>query len=382
MNDFLLTAEELRARGGGKWRRYPPDVLPAFVADLDFKVAPAVQAALERFVERQDYVYELHTDHDELPAAFATWMRDRYGWSPDPALTIETADVVQGIVATIVAYSAPGDGVIAQTAVYPPFLRMIEGTGRRLVENRLREPGERYTIDLDGLREAAAGARVLLLCNPHNPTGRVFERDELEQIVAIATQHDLTIVSDEIHADLTYPGASHIPTETIPGAAERTITLTSATKGFNIPGSRTAVMHFGTEALKARFTAAIPDHLLGRPSRFGLAATVAAWKGGSGWLADVKAYLEDNRSVVSAWAASRPDVGYRAPEATFLAWLDCRALHLPASPYDFFLESAQVALSDGRDFGPPGEGYVRLNFGTSTEILKEILGRMSRALDE
>lgn len=380
MEDFVLTEAELRARGGGKWRKYPPDVLPAYIADMDFKVAPPVQAALQRFVDRHDYGYELPEDRDALFAAFAGWMEARHGWSPDPALTIATADVIQGIVATLLAYSGPGDGVIAQTPAYPPFLHVISGTGRSLVENRLVEPGEHYTIDFDDLRAVASKGRVLLLCHPHNPTGRVLTRQELEQIAAIAEEHDLTIVSDEIHADLTYPGNTHIPMETI--LAARTVTLTSATKSFNIPGARTAVVHFGNEALKARFDAAIPDFLLGRPGRFGLAATIAAWTHGEAWLGELMSYLAGNRKVVSEWASSHRGIGYREPEATFLAWFDCRDLRLPAPPYDFFLESAKVGLSDGRDFGPPGEGHVRLNFGTSTEMLEEILGRMSRALGQ
>ncbi len=383
MNDLVLSEAELRARGGGKWRKYPSDVLPAWVADMDFNVAPSVQSSLQRFVDRQDYGYGLPGDYDALFEAFAKWMSHRYGWSPDPTLTIATADVVQGIVATLVAYSNADDGVIAQTPIYPPFLRVIAGAGRRLVENRLLgNAGERYTLDAEGLNEAAAQARVLLLCNPHNPTGRVFERQELEQISGIAAEHEMIIVADEIHADLTYANARHVPMETISGAAERTVTVTSATKGFNIPGARTAVLHFGSGALQSRFTKAIPDLLLGRPSRFGLAATIAAWTDGETWLGHLLAYLEGNRRLVAEWAAARQHIGHRASEATFLAWLDCRELGLPPSPYDFFLESAKVALSDGREFGSPGEGHVRLNFGTSREILEAILARMSCALDE
>jgi cystathionine beta-lyase len=383
MDDFVLSAAELRARGGGKWRRYPPDILPAFVADMDFKVAPAVQAALRRFTDHQDYTYGLREDHLILHDAFAGWMARRHGWSPDPALTIDLDDVVQGIVATLVAYSDPNDGVVIQTPIYPPFLRVIASTGRRVVENSLvrSSASARFSIDFDGLREASKDARILLLCNPHNPTGRVLERGELGRIAEIAAEHDLTIVADEIHADVVYPGSRHVPMETIPGVADRTVTLTSATKGFNIPGARTAVVHFGSEVLKSQFDAALPEHILGRPSRFGLDATIAAWTGGETWLTEVLAYLQRNRELVSEWAASRGCIGYAPPEASFLAWLDCRDLTLPTFPYDFFLESAKVALSDGRDFGAPGTGHVRLNFATSIEILREILERMSRALD-
>jgi cystathionine beta-lyase len=379
MEDFLLTAEELRARSGLKWRKYPPEVLPAFVADMDFKVAPAVQSALARLVDHQDYVYGMPNDLEALYATFAMWMERRHGWRPDPALTLATADVVQGVVATLVAYSAPGDGVVVQTPAYPPFLRVVEGTARRLVENPL-VPSDRFTLDLDGLREAAARARVILFCSPHNPTGRVFEDNELRQVASIAEEHDLTIVSDEIHADITYDGARHIPMETI--APERTVTLTSATKSFNIPGARAALVHFGSAALKERFDRVFPEHLLGRPSRFGVDATIAAWSDSETWFDQVMRYLAGNRSLVAQWAASRKGIGHVPPEATFLAWLDCRELGLPGSAYDFFLESAKVALGDGRDFGGPGVGHMRLNFGTSREILSEILARMSHALDE
>lgn len=379
MQDFLLTEDELRARGGLKWRKYPPDVLPAFVADLDFKVAPAVQSAFARFVDHQDYVYGMPADLEDLYAAFARWMSRRHAWRPDPALTTATADVVQGVAASLVAYSAPGDGVVVQTPAYPPFLRVVDGTARRLVENPMLI-GDRFTLDLDGLQKAASHARVILLCSPHNPTGRVFEKDELRQIAAIAEEHDLTIVSDEIHADITYGTAQHIPMETL--AAERTVTLTSATKSFNIPGARAALVHFGSPALKERFDKVFPEHLLGRPSRFGVDATIAAWSDSERWFDDVMQYLAGNRALVAEWAASRQRIGHVPPEATFLAWLDCRQLGLPGSPYDFFLESAKVALGDGRDFGGPGIGHVRLNFGTSQEILSEILARMSHALDE
>ncbi|HKC20125.1 MAG TPA: PatB family C-S lyase [Candidatus Dormibacteraeota bacterium] len=379
MQDFLLTPDELRARGGLKWRKYPPDVLPAFVADMDFKVAPAVQSAFERFVEHHDYVYGMPDDVEAMYAAFARWMRSRHDWSPDPALTAATTDVVQGVAAALVAYCDAGDGVIVQTPAYPPFLRVVEGTGRCLVENPL-VLDQRYILDFEAMRDAASRARVLLLCSPHNPTGRVFERDELERIAAIAVEQDLTIVSDEIHADITYGSARHIPMETI--CPDRTVTLTSATKSFNIPGARAAIVHFGSVALKERFDHAFPEHLLGRPSRFGVDATIAAWSDSGPWFEEVMGYLARNRETVARWAASREGIGHVPPEATFLAWLDCRALGLPGTPYEFFLESAKVALGDGRDFGGPGIGHVRLNFGTSTEILDEILARMSHALDE
>src|SRR5438270_12144146 len=202
MERFLLSSDELRARAGGKWRMFPPDVLPAFVAEMDFKVAPAIQAAIKRFAEQQDYGYGQFSDPGGLFEAFAAWMARRHGWDPDPALTIDTSDVVQGLVSTLLAFTDRGDGVIAQTPVYPPFLMSIKWTERRRVDNPLVDDGTRYVIDFEGLERAAADATALLICNPQNPTGRIFERSELEKMASIAAEHDLTIVSDEIHADL------------------------------------------------------------------------------------------------------------------------------------------------------------------------------------
>ncbi len=378
---FLLGADQLRARGGGKWKRYPPDVIPAFVADMDFRVAPPVQDAVRQFTDTQDYGYGLMTDTIPLFEAFSAWMARRHDWRPDPTLTRANTDVVQGLFATIVAFSEPGDGIIAQTPIYPPFLMCIPAAGRRLVENPLVNDGTRFVVDIEGLERAAAQASMILLCNPHNPTGRVLERAELEGVATIAAARDLTIVADEIHADLVYPRATHIPMETIAAAAERTVTLTSATKGFNIAGLRTSIAHFGSPGLKARFDRSLPEPLLGGPSRFGVAATIAAWSEAEAWLNSVMLYLDRNRWQVAKWAA-QANLGHYLPESTYLAWLDCRRLDLRTglTPQQHFLEHAKVALSEGLDFGEPGRGYVRLNFATSAEILEDILGRLGGAL--
>jgi cystathionine beta-lyase len=381
MEPFLLGPDELRAREGGKWKRYPSDVIPAYVAEMDFLVAPAVQDAVRRFADTQDYGYGQLTDAGPLFEAFAAWMARRHDWRPDPVLTQAQSSVVQGLTAAIVAFSKPGDGILVQTPIYPPFLKLIAETGRRLVENPLIDEGTRFVVDVEGLERAAAQAAMILLCNPHNPTGRVLERGELEHIATIAAAHNLTIVADEIHADLVYPRAKHIPMETIGAAAERTVTLTSATKGFNIPGLRTSIAHFGSPELKERLESRVPQHLLGGPSRIGVAATIAAWCDGEAWLENVLVYVERNRRRVAEWAA-QAGLGHHMPEATYLAWLDCRRLDLPVgvTPQMHCLDQAKVGLSDGADFGEPGRGHVRLNFATSAAILDEILGRMNPVL--
>jgi cystathionine beta-lyase len=238
-----------------------------------------------------------------------------------------------------------------------------------------------YALDLEDLRAKAKQAKLLLLCNPHNPTGRVFRRDELEALAAIAREHELFVISDEIHADLVFAPGRHIAFASLSAdAASRTITLYAASKAFNIAGLRCAVAIFGTPELKKRFNA-FPRHLRGGLNGPGILATEAAWLHGDPWLADVLAYLRANRDFVADFVKRElPGVVHHAPEATYLAWLDCRALRLAPTPHEFFLKQAKVALSEGPNFGPPGEGFVRLNFATSRAILERALTHMAKAV--
>jgi cystathionine beta-lyase len=383
METFELTIDELRARQGTKWTRYPAHILPVWVADMDFRAPEPVQAAILRLVERSDYGYGPLGGRDSLAAVFADRMQERYGWAADPQLVLPISELIQAMYATLIAYSAPGEGAVLQTPIYPPFLMAIEQTGRRLVDNPLRDDGTRYALDIDGLRRVVdAGTRLLFLCNPHNPTGRVFERAELLALGELAVERDLVIVADEIHQDLVYPGHRHIPIASLgPEIAARTITLTSATKGFNIAGLRCALMHFGSPALKERFHRVFPERLLGAVNTIGLEATIAAWRHGQPWLEAVLRRLHANRDRVTAFlAAELPEITYYPPEGTYLAWLDCRRLALPGSPYEFFLDQAGVAFGDGAAFGEHGRGCVRLNFATAPDILDQVLTRTAEAV--
>lgn len=383
MDEFALLVETLRGRRGIKWHRHGEDVIPAWIADMDFAVAEPVQRAIARLVEEGDYGYPHRVGGDRVEAAFADRMRERFGWQIDSALVVVVADLIQAILAAIVAFSEPGDGVVVQTPIYPPFLNAIATTGRRRVANPLADDGRRLVVDAAGLRAAVdGGTRVLLLCNPHNPSGRVLERAELEAIGRVAVERDLVIVADEVHCDLLYAGARHVVLATLgEEVAERTVTINSASKSFNIPGLRCSVMHFGSDRLLDRFRRAIPDRLLGAPGIAGVDATVAAWRHGQPWLDAVMERLRINRDRVTAWAREEaPEIGHHPPEATYLAWLDCGRLALPgASAHEFFLHEARVALNDGGHFGPGCESCVRLNFATSAEILEELLSRMTAA---
>jgi cystathionine beta-lyase len=378
-----LSPADLRARPGIKWHRYPDDVLPAWIAEMDFGVAEPIERALRRLTDEAAYGYEPPHLRPALAEAFADHMHARFGWQASPEHVVPVADLVQALFTLVTAFTERGQGVVLQTPIYPPFQNSVRETGRRIVEHRLVDDGTRFRVDGATLAEAfAQDAPVLLLCNPHNPTGRMFERDELEAIATAALAHGAIVVADEVHAELVYPGHTHIPFASLgEEIAARTVTITSATKAYNIPGLRCGVMCFGSSELRERFRAAIPDRMLGIVNRFGMEATICAWRDCGGWLDDVMGQLRDNRERVRRFFADElPEIGHHTPEATYLAWLDCSSLQLPGGPQEFFLEHARVALNDGAEFGPPGHGHVRLNFATSGPILDEILARMAEAV--
>jgi cystathionine beta-lyase len=377
-----LNLAELRARPGTKWHRYPDDVLPAWIAEMDYGVAEPIALALRRLTDEAAYGYE-QTQSGALAEAFVAHMQRRFGWQPDPEYVLPVADLVQALFALVSAFTERGQGVVLQTPIYPPFLNVVRETGRRIVEHRLVDDGTRFVVDTASLPSVLGqDAPLLLLCNPHNPTGRVLDRGELEAIAAAAIARNAIVVTDEIHADLTYPGHQHVPLASLgPEIAERTVTITSATKSYNIPGLRCGLISFGSAALRERFRGVIPNRMLGTVNRFGLEATVCAWRECGGWFDEAMLLLASNRERLTRFLASElPEIGYHAPEATYLSWLDCRRLQLPSEPQPFFLERARVALNDGADFGPPGQGHVRLNFATAPSILDEILERMAAAV--
>jgi cystathionine beta-lyase len=349
---------------------------------MDFQIAEPIQDVLRHALENADVGYPVNPTPNALPTVFAERVRDRFGWTVDPNRVEVITDVVQGLYIALQVYSEPGSGAIIQTPIYPPFLEAVHDMGRHMIVNELARGESGYEIDFDALRAAVdRGTRLLLFCNPHNPTGRVFRREELEQLAEFVLAHHLTVVSDEIHADLVYPGAQHIPFATLgPEIEQNTVTLMSATKAFNIAGLRLSVAAFGTETLQRHFNE-VHRHIRGGINSLGLEATHAAWSSGQPWLDEVLAYLDENRTFVANFLDEKmPVIRHRPPEATYLYWLDCRELDLDRSPYWFFLKHAKVALSNGKAFGQGGEGFVRLNFATSRTILNEALERMLKVV--
>ena len=385
--DFILDKRQLLARRSYKWGLYPPGVIAACVADMDFRVPAPVRAAILRDVEDDAYGYPMRdgTRADRAVAqAFAARMAQRFDWEVDPDLVLVLADLVQAIYATLLAYSDPGDGVILQWPIYPPFREAIASTGRRLIPLEMESTPDGHVFDLDKLAAAVAGgrARMLFLCNPQNPTGRVFTRPELARIAAFAERHELVVVSDEIHADLVYPGARHLPLAALSAQARaRTVTLNSATKSFNIAGLRCAAASFGTPALMQRFHARVPPRLTGSVNSVGIDATVAAWSEGQPWLDAVLEHLQAMRDHVTATLRRElPALRFHVPEATYLLWIDASGLELGEPAVDFFLREARVGFSAGAAFHPEAANFVRMNFASSPAIVDEILERMVGAV--
>ena len=373
----------LRRRTGAKWSHYPPDILPAWVADMDYAVAEPIRAALAERVARSDLGYPQALERSGLRELFAERMAARFAWQVSPGEVLVLADVVQGLYLCLHTLSAPGDGAVIQTPIYPPFLHAAAETGRRAVLCPLRAGRENYEIDFEQLDAAIdAGTRVLMLCHPHNPSGRAYTHAELERLAELACRHDLVIVSDEIHADLMLDERRHVPIASLaPEVAARTVTLMSASKAFNIAGLCLAFAHFGSPALKQRFEA-WPAHSRGSVNTLAIAATTAAWREAQAWQDAVIARLRENRDRVAAFARTQwPTVRHFPPAATYLAWFDLRPLALPDEPYDFLLREAKVAVSPGRNFGIEGAGHVRLNFATTPALLDAILDRLQRALE-
>ncbi len=373
----------LEQRRTAKWHQYPADILPAWVAEMDFPLAAPIQDELERLTRIGDAGYPLDIPDTGLREAFRDRMLERFGWNPDPSRIEVLSEVVQGMYIALEAFTEPGDSAIVQTPIYPPFLQAVDATGRRLIENPLVVRASRLDFDLDSLpARIEPNTRVLMLCNPHNPSGRVMERAVLEGLAHLVLEHDLIVISDEIHADLLFDGRVHIPFATLgPELAERTVTLTSASKAFNIPGLRCALAHFGSAELQQRFNQIHSPHVRGGIGLYGIYASIAAWRWAQPWLDEVVPYLQANRDYTRDALRERiPEIVFYPPESTYLAWLDCSALDLKGSPASHFRRHGRVALTDGRHFGADWRQHVRLNFATSRPILTELIDRMAKAI--
>lgn len=376
-----LTVDGLRAGRGLKWTRYG-SALGAFVAEMDFGTAPAVLSSLRATVDRVQLGYATPEAAADMARACAGWQARRYGWKVPPERITPLADVVAGLQAAIERFTPPGSPVVLPTPAYMPFLAVPGALGRDLVQVPMVPRGGRLTYDLDGIAAAFdRGARLLVHVNPHNPTGRVFDVDEQLALADVVAAAGARVFSDEIHAPLVHPGAVHRPYASLsPETARHTVTATSTSKAWNVPGLKAAQLIL-SNAEDAEHWARV-GFLYGHgASTPGILAATAAYDDGADWLDDVLAYLDGNRRLLADLLAERlPQVRCTPPEGTYLAWLDCRELGIEGSAAAFFLDRAGVALVDGPECGAPGEGHVRLNFATPRPVLTTIVERMAAAV--
>jgi cystathionine beta-lyase len=383
VHDFDRVIER-RGTGSSKWSKYPPDVLPLWVADMDFPSPEPVVRALRERVDHGVYGYGPQLETTELSEVFADRLQKRYGWRVSPEALVMIPGVIPGFNVACRMLASPGEGIAMQTPLYPPLLRVPGNIGLRFDEVPLaRDTGGRYSVDLEAFAAAIQpDTRIFLLCNPHNPVGRVFTREELAGIAEVCLRRGLAIVSDEIHCDLVFSGHRHLPIASLdPAIADRTITLMAPSKTFNLAGLKCSLAIIPDQALRERFVAARLD-LVQTTNILGYTAALAAYRDGQPWLDDLLRYLEGNRDALDRHVrANLPGLSMVAPEGTYLAWLDCRAARLPGNdPFTFFLERGKVAFNDGAAFGTRGQGFVRLNFGCPRVLLEQGLERMREAL--
>ncbi|MGP2436360.1 MalY/PatB family protein [Streptomyces sp. JW3] len=374
-----LTLDHLRRRTSMKWRTYPADVLPLWVAEMDVPLAAPVVRAVTEAMELGDTGYPAGTAYAEALAGFAG---RRWEWDGlDVRRTAVVPDVMLGVVEMLKLVTGPGDPVVVNPPVYPPFYQFVTHLDRRVVEAPL---GPDLRLDLGALEDAfrrcaAAGFRAAyLLCSPHNPTGTVHTAEELTAVAALAERYGVRVVADEIHAPVVSPAARFVPYLSVPGA-DRGLSLMSASKGWNLAGLKAALAVAGPGA--AADLARMPEEVGHGPSHVGVLAHTAALRDGTAWLDALRTGLDANRRLVTTLLAERlPGVVHHPGEATFLAWLDCRTLGLGADPAEVFLRRGRVAVNSGLPFGTGGAGHVRLNLATSPEVLTEAVRRMASAL--
>ncbi len=363
-----------------KWGWCEEDVLPLWVADMDFRSPPAVLEALRAAVEHGIFGYA--SAPQGLREVLVERMAGLYQWEIEPGWLVFVPGVVPGFNLACRALTRPGDGVLIQTPVYGPIYQVAQRCELERQVAPLVLQGERYEIDFASFAAAfQANTRLFLLCNPHNPVGRVFTRAELERMAELCLEHDVLIISDEIHSDIIYPDHEHVPIAALdPAIAQRSITLLAPSKTFNIAGLYASVAIIPNPELRRRYQALRQD-LVPAVNMLGYIAMLAAYRDGEDWLRALLRYLEGNRAAALDYVRTHwPQVQVFPPEGTFLLWMDWRALALPGSPYDFFLERARVMLNRGEDFGPQGRGFLRLNFGCPRARLMEALERMDAAL--
>ncbi len=359
------------------------DVLPLWVADMDFEVPQPVSDAVVKRAQHGIYGY---TDRpDSFYASISKWMEKRHGWHIENEWITVCPGVVPALCFSVLSFTEPGDKVLLQSPVYHPFFSAIEENGRIIVNNRLRQEKVRYEMDFEDLEtKLASGVKLMLLCNPHNPIGRVWSKEELKKVGELCARYDVIIISDEIHSDLVYRSCTHIPAASISEElALRTVTCIAPSKTFNIAGLSTSAVIIPDKALRHKFNSTLKRLGIEMSNLFGITALEAAYTDGEEWLDQVLEYLEGNLDYLADYFNTRiPKIKVSKPQGTYLAWLDCRQLGMNQKDLvDFFIHRARVGLNDGAAFGAGGEGFMRMNIACPRSLVEEALKRIEQAVN-
>lgn len=375
-----FSLEQLRRHRSTKWRDYPSDVLPLPVAEMDFPIAEPITQLLMEMIRESDLGYLGAIP--ELPVAFAEYSRMSMNWTVDPAQVHVVTDVGVGVVEVLRLLTSPGDQVVISSPVYHNFFTWIQEVQLAKVDIPFEDDGSEWKIDLSAIEAAYRdGAKVHLLCNPHNPLGRLYSKAELLRIAELADQYGVIVISDEIHGPLTFSPHEFIPFLTLGETAQRVgISVTAASKAWNIAGLKCALVISQSEKMDSLLKK-LPSATHYRASLLGAFASTVAYSQGGEWLNAIVEKLDSQRYFLASLLEERiPEIKYRVPANSYLAWLDLNALNLGENPSRIFLEKGKVAILDGRGFGPTGRGFARLNFATSQQILTEAVERMVVAL--
>lgn len=361
-----------------------PDLLPMWVADMDFKVPPAVIEALKRRVEHGIYGYTIRPD--SYDAAIIDWFQKRHRFTVRKEWLVSSPGTVPALSMIVQAFTDPGDKIIIQPPVYPPFSTVVKQNGRTIVENPLAFDGERYTMDFADLeRKIDSGVKMLILCSPHNPVGRVWTGEELRTLGELCLTHDILVVADEVHCDLVRKGYRHTPFASLSDSfAQQSITCTAPSKTFNLAGLQLSHLIIPNKQHRRTVRMMMASLALELPHAFAIPAVEAAYRYGEEWLEHLLAYIEGNLQFLMTFVEQNiPQVNVIPPEGTYLVWLDFRSLGLtPRELRTLMREQAKVALNEGYTFGAAGEGFERINIACPRRILKEGLERIEKAVKQ
>jgi len=360
------------------------DLIPMWVADMDFPAPPFITGAIRKRAQHEAFGYTFRGE--QYSSSIISWLERRHQWNVKSEWITFSPGVVPSINVAILAFTNPGDSIIIQPPVYPPFFKAVEGHGRNLISNTLINRGGRYLIDFNGLRNCITpDTKMLILSHPHNPVGREWSSCELRQIIEICIEHDIIILSDEIHSDLVLPGSHHIPVASVSAEASAiTVTCISPSKTFNIAGLSTSSVIISNEKLREKFVTIFENLHIGNGNIFGAEASVAAYCYGDKWLDELIDYIAGNIDFTLDFIRNKiPIIKPVVPEATYMVWLDCREMGLKGTELaDFFINEAHVGLNEGSTFGPGGEGYMRINLACRREVVTEALNRIESAINK